>query len=508
MAEATTSGEGNFLVLSEVTVPMSQPETTPPSEEPLPDDDDAPTSDTDDEAPQATLQSQPLRTLKRLQAMLDDSDYASSAVAPSVDQLWTRHDRAKYRRTRRAEKQRRDIQEQRYREMEREQIVRREREREELRRDLRRRETAQQEAMQRQFVEEFTDDETDTDGGGRGFTLPNLPVYLSDGETEEEGDERQRSSTSGTDAVVPSFSHAARRAAQMEQRDVRMSSSGQSHLYMDSRRNPLLSSSPHQGEILSPYHPYPGPTTSPQQQQYHLQQGAMPQYYPQSLNNPPHTAQGAAARQYPFTLNQQQMEHQQRHYEHQYTSWAQAAANGYHYPPPTPPPSYPQQQQMHGHPNEQHATYPPYTSSYPSVFQQQQQQQQATTMESPTETHPYATHPGFFTRDTQQSNSQVVFPPNREDRYSSVPSMEDPFQSSPNAVMIEHNNDSIRKPDASSLLPSDHIEESDCDVTNESVSRNRTTTDIPVTIVPHDWIRCIVSSTIHRLSLLLVPNPN
>ena len=138
----------------------------------------------------ATTNSQPLRTLQKLQAMLDDSDYATHTVSstipttttaaatesesvidnssssppvvntavaesttssststnpplqqqppPPQDKLWTSKDRAKYRRTRRTEKQRQQQLQQReqrareIRDIQRQRIIREERERKEL----------------------------------------------------------------------------------------------------------------------------------------------------------------------------------------------------------------------------------------------------------------------------------------------------------------------------------------------------------------------------------------
>jgi hypothetical protein len=445
--------------------------------------------------------SQPLRTLKRLQAMLDDSDYATSAVSPAsvvdshnLDQvndamlysdtttdtnnqsqqqqtiipasntdnndpqekLWTRQDRAKYRRTRRAEKQRRDYEEQRmqqYREMERERIVRQERERkelEDLRRkqmevmELQRREAAKREAMQRQILyeEEFTDDETDTDGV-MGFELPNLPVYLSDGETDdfsEEGDDLHHQARSNRPPGLGSYGSMARRSAQVSpqraqpQRDFRQPSNNGPQPYQyghprnaeyNYRRAQQRGQHQPQRQMPPPQFDYRQPP--PHQQQQHggyatndfAQQGVAPhqyQYNPNHQQPQEHEREGAP-QQYQLNPNQQQMEQQQQH-QHQYAAWAQAAANGYYYPLPVPPAGQQQharhdqqstQNQQYAHnvpyqtngPNQGYAQSP-YTSSYPSFLPQQRaapppesQSSQAIPMNQRPGTQ------GFFSRDNQ-----------------------------------------------------------------------------------------------------------
>eukprot|EP00804_Cyclotella_cryptica_P028940 CCRYP_012372-RA/>CCRYP_012372-RA protein AED:0.08 eAED:0.08 QI:290/1/1/1/0.8/0.5/6/3004/916 len=452
--------------------------------------------------------SQPLRTLKRLQAMLDDSDYATSALSPASlttgnahpldhtdampypdsgsdttttkpqtttaaasaaaqttnntpEKLWTRQDRAKYRRTRRSEKQRRDYNEQyraqQLREMERERIVRQERERkelEDLRRkqlevlELQRREAQQREAeMQRQLLrleetETFTDDETDTDG--MGFELPNLPVYLSDGETEdfsEEGDENQgvlhdgeraRSDRAGgltyghSSSVTRRSSvvgHGTGMAQPQRQFGMPQQSGPSPYMYAPPRNSGFdyrqaqaqqRQSPPPQQRQMPPPYDYRQPISPQQQQQQHRAystnlppQGGTPQY---QFNNP----------------NQQQMEEQQRQYEQQYAAWAQAAANGYYYPPPIPPPTatfqqqhapqsqHPAQNQQYTSsfrppyptdgqpPNQGYAPPPPYNVHFPSFLPQQR-------AAPPPESQALQAMPGyqrfgsqgFFSRDNQ-----------------------------------------------------------------------------------------------------------
>jgi hypothetical protein len=336
--------------------------------------------------------------------------------------------------------------------MERERIVRQERERkelEDLRRkqlevlELQRREAQQREAeMQRQLLrleetENFTEEETDTDG--MGFELPNLPVYLSDGETEEfseEGDENgvlrdgDQARSDRTGGMSYGYSSVARRLPQghsasmaQPQRELGMpQQSGPSgptpynNMYgpprrsgFDYRQGQQRQSSP---QMPPPYdYRPPIPPQQQQQQQHHPAystnfptQGGTPQY---QFNNP----------------NQQQIEEQQRQYEQQYAAWAQAAANGYYYPPPIPPSTatFQQQHAQHPPPNQQYtssfrppyqpndhprnqgyALPPPYSVSYPSFLPQQRaapppesQALQATPGYQRLETQ------GFFSRDNQ-----------------------------------------------------------------------------------------------------------
>lgn len=195
---------------------------------------------------------QPLRTLRRLQAMLDDSDYVTHSVVSSsspsssplsiitptsvtlhvgvdtknnddygveeeksayietagaksseFDKLWTSKDRAKYRRARSTDKQRQqDENACKLRYLERQQIIHEERGRKNeflIFFENKEEELWLQQKRAFHFDEstDLTDDETDDAhgyyggiGGGSsssvGFELPNLPVYLSDGETEED----------------------------------------------------------------------------------------------------------------------------------------------------------------------------------------------------------------------------------------------------------------------------------------------------------------------------------
>lgn len=501
----------------------------------------------------STPQSQPLRTLKRLQAMLDDSDYATSAVTPtttieshSLDQdafypetsntaapqqppqpmhaepnkLWTRQDRAKYRRTRRHEKQRRDYEQQRalqYREMERQQIVRAERERrelEDLRRkqmevlELQRREAEKRESMQRQFME-YSDEETETDGG---FELPNLPVYLSDGEvTEEEGSDEPISSGQGRNSpnnISQQYSPVARQAAQMHQsqtmqpsRDVIAARNGPSYQYVQPRNSLYSYEQRHQQTHPPPQRQEPTPQFDynrppPQQQQSgsysnYPQQETTQQYQynkQQQMNDHYHQPQ---QQQHIFNTNQQQMEEQAAQYAHQYKVWSEAAANGYYYPPPTPPTSYGHQhgeqvnqnQQNHVppyqapyysnvNPNTRYATPPLYRQSYPSFLPQQR----ATVPESQAGqpiTNEHSGNQGFFSRDshvTQEWLQQQQSSPDDQNENGHTPP-----GAKADANMIDANK-VVRQEKVISLVSTDpsalYAEGPYCELKDESVSVN------------------------------------
>jgi hypothetical protein len=600
IAEASSNG-GNFMVMSEVTVPLnekgeqihSDTRNTPDvngdgvddrteSSSILNDNDSNNAgsadqssggggSDTDGEEddeeetpdnivqPQSVAQaqataatdasvSQPLRTLKRLQAMLDDSDYATSAVTPASaieshnldqdalysnkmqstppepDKLWTRQDRAKYRRTRRAERQRHDYEQQRaqqFREMERQHIVRAERERkelEDLRRkqlevlELQRREAAKREAMQRQFME-YSDEETDTDG--MGFELPNLPVYLSDGETEEFEEEGSEEKFQGRNRPsVPSYLH--RRGASVKTRDFRgQNSAVPSFSYAPPRNSEYDSyhraqqrhTPPTQRQTPQFDYRQPSPPQQQQQQTYSTnyvqQQGASPQYQytpnQQQINEQQQQQQPQQAQQYQFNPNQEQ----QQQYEHQYTAWAQAAANGYYYPPPIP------HQQQHVHPNQQHQNQqftppyrppyppnqpnegfvhpPPYGQSYPSFVPQQRATLPETQAGAPVNQHPG--NQGFFSRDNhvtqewlqQQSTLATQHDPNLNFTPAgdgTMPmAMDVELQNSSTATVMERAT-AMRQDVMSPLIPTDsatiiapiNAEGPYCELKDESVS--------------------------------------
>ena len=348
-------------------------------------------------APIESTNSQPLRTLKRLQAMLDDSDYATHTVSsessrnivndepsspPQVsnassstvqttanppppsqpDKLWTSKDRAKYRRTRRTEKQRQQHQqEQRAREIrdiQRQRIIREERERkelEELRRkkaellerqgqEQQRRQQMQQQAIQQyeEATTDFTDDETD----GKGFELPNNPVYLSDGELTETEDFSEEKD----DSLPHRPSQVSTNQVQNQQQRYQKQYQYNNYQRASKQANTM------NNNAYPNYHQYR--QHPPQAGQHHV-----PYSPPHPPNMPP----------YPINSSQQQIQQQQMQYEQNYSAWAQAAANGYFYPPPTPPGSYGQQypytnSQQHQSPQNQpfqQQFYPHQPAPYP-----------------------------------------------------------------------------------------------------------------------------------------------
>ena len=107
--------------------------------------------------------SKPLRTLRKLQAMLDDSDYTTSTLPRK---LWTSQDRATYKRQQQQQQQ--------------ELLA------------LQRQAWQQQKQGEHQKQAVTYEDEDDTDSG---YTLPNLPIYVSDGESPEFDPPRSPSST-------------------------------------------------------------------------------------------------------------------------------------------------------------------------------------------------------------------------------------------------------------------------------------------------------------------------
>ena len=405
-----------------------------------------------DSSTEANAASQPLRTLKRLQAMLDDSDYATHTVAPDSatviasdvtnevienvshnsnshtdpppiqqaavsssstnppppnhninnnpmsggpEKLWTSKDRAKYRRTRRTEKQRqqqREYEEQharKIRDIQRQRIIREERERKELE-ELRlkraevmkrqqRYEDQQKQQQLNQFMHyndgdntDFTDDDTDTDGG-KGFDLPNLPVYLSDGEATDDFSEE-------TEESAPKMMH---------------------------RRSPIRPSSnyPPPSNNSRQRGPYQRPPLPQNMAQHHYQNaqqippqtniGTYQNYQQQQQQYPSHSQpQQPMSHQQQYQYNgqsnnnanpqQSMQENHQRQYDQQYAAWAQAASNGYYYPPP------PQ--------------LPPTAASFQQAQVLQQSQQQAQQQQHPSypQQYPYQNQHGGHPYHTQQ----------------------------------------------------------------------------------------------------------
>mmetsp|Transcript_6820 Transcript_6820/g.15077 ORF Transcript_6820/g.15077 Transcript_6820/m.15077 type:complete len:1260 (-) Transcript_6820:80-3859(-) len=451
------------------------------------------TSDVSDPtADAANSASQPLRTLKRLQAMLEDSDYATHTVAPAsgtvigssetnvdelsdventikgtktnsqtnqgehqampqtqastvnnsneslssqTDKLWTSKDRAKYRRTRRTEKQRQERQQREYeeqharkiRDIQRQRIIREERERKELV-ELRRKqaEVINRQRQQQQYeqqnggqekqffhFEETSDFEDDTDTDGMGFELPNLPVYLSDGETDD-------------------FSEESDELPKMQQRPpprpIRQLNNNYSpqNPQQQEYRMPDPSMGQNNNMPQQPYqYAHPGIQQQSQQQQQPPPQQRTNTPYPNSYQQyPPYSQQQQTMpqyQQYGQHNHQQMQEDQRRQYEQHYAAWAQAAANGYYYPPPPHPSTMTfQQQQRAQQQQQQQQQQQPHQSSYPpqqnpyTTQQQQMQQNQG---------HPYATHAqqqSYYMQQLQQQQQAEAHSSAARGPYSSI----------------------------------------------------------------------------------------
>ncbi len=410
----------------------------------------------------ASTVSQPLKTLKKLQAMLDDTDYATTTLtsSPSIgstdsdgdiasssrkpgdkaamssstspfspteastnqgvhpkkhsrytghdhsqtqkienytsppsesdevihEKLWTSKDRSKYRRTRRTEKQRqqRDYEEQRareIREIQRQRIIREERERkdlEELRRkqlevlERERHQHQKHQHMQQQSLQhdqsdlffEETDFTEETDTDGKGFELPNLPVYLSDAEQTDDFSEEAEDNIPAmkTRPYQPPGLSSPMQQMQQSYRPPQMQTPYQYPPPLDQRINyPQLQqhSLQHPPTQSGPYGPYPDyrqqslpPYQQQQQQQQHDQ---FSQYSDQTRTQ--------------FNSNNQQIQDRIHQFEQEYAAWAQAARNGYYYPPPTHPAAFALQRQQAPQ-LSQNADYP----SFPYENQQKQQQ--------------------------------------------------------------------------------------------------------------------------------------
>ena len=343
-------------------------------------------SDTDEEEDEgvvssSTSSSPPLRTLQRLQAMLDDSDYASAPIqeaslhsdegrhhideasASSQDKLWTSKDRVKYRRTRRTEKQRRQQREfeehqaRKARDMQRLMIIQEEREREEARRKEESLRNIQERQRRQQFVSrdpessELTDDDTDTDA--LEFELTNNPVYFSDGEQSDDFSEEDEHSH-----LPPQ----------------RSPEYGQHQNQMPNHMN-------HMNQYGGGSYQLPSPSSATGFNQFSLpQQRFGPDQHPHMPNMPQNYQQYPPQQQNPqysqfSDLHQQQIMQDARQYSQQYAAWAQAAANGYHYPPPQPPTTpeqpYNTNQNLQVPPHQHH----PASSFDPRYYRVPQQQQ-------------------------------------------------------------------------------------------------------------------------------------
>mmetsp|Transcript_31292 Transcript_31292/g.74646 ORF Transcript_31292/g.74646 Transcript_31292/m.74646 type:complete len:989 (+) Transcript_31292:288-3254(+) len=331
-------------------------------------------SDTDedeDEGVASTSSSPPLRTLQRLQAMLDDSDYASapiqeaslesaegrhpidesSASSSTQEKLWTSKDRVKYRRTRRTEKQRRQQREfeehqaRKARDMQRLMIIQEEREREDARRKEESLRNIQERQRRQQFVSrdaessELTDEDTDTDAANE-FELTNNPVYFSDGEQSDDFSEEDEHPHLPPQSSPEYGQHQNQMPNHMNHMS-QYGSGNYQHQFSPPQQRFGPDQHPHMPNMPQNYQQYP-----PQQPQY-------------SQFSDPH---------------QQQMIQDARQYSQQYAAWAQAAAIGYHYPPPQPPTTpeqpYNTNQNLQAPPHQHH----PASSFDPRYYQVPQQQ--------------------------------------------------------------------------------------------------------------------------------------
>ncbi|KAL7429931.1 hypothetical protein ACHAXH_002289 [Discostella pseudostelligera] len=408
-----------------------------------------------------TISSQPLRTLKRLQAMLDDTDYATT----TADKLWTSKDRAKYRhrakyrRTRRTEQhqqrqhQRQHREEDEYegqnsdarklRHLERQRIIREEQERrkELVEQQQRRRQQQQQQEQlqlqqQRQQIQtqqqsqhqlksqfdetaasDFTDDDTDdTDGyygggygGSGGFELPNLPVYLSDGETDDFSEEME-----GSDPVPPppppKFANPPGINAQQhnQQQQQQQQHGFQQGIQPKMHPPPPGRMGQNSRGMSQPYYIHPEQQQAQNQvgqqspTQYESSNGPYQNYrqqYPPYLQQQQNQALPQSSQQYQYGHNprQQQVTMQDSH-QQQYAAWAQAAsaaaaaaANGYYYPLPPPPPhpsaqtpfqlaqqqAMSQEQHQLSQAQQPHPQSSSYTQQYPGSLSRSHQHQAA-----------------------------------------------------------------------------------------------------------------------------------
>jgi len=312
--------------------------------------------------------SQPLRTLKKLQAMLDETDYVtesanltrlqtaedsstdrgdidSISIQPPMNQqadgaivweeekekassasLWTSKDRSKYKRQQQLQNEKR---------------------------------IAPQES------EDGTEDATDD---GLGYTLPTLPIYLSDGEisTEDEDTQEERQDGHSINTTTPT-------TFPTQQHQLRNDSSTQSpHLTYNSPTPPVhTSSQPFTVDSTSQQTQYSSPPTAP------FAPYPWNYFYPPMYSNmnPPPYSVPTPLPPYPTSATQPQ------------SSWTSAYPP---YPYPQPPPNYPNYI-----PPAQHSQS--YPSQYPSQLQQQQQQEPRYPMDdfNPTNTNSQPSHPMY-----------------------------------------------------------------------------------------------------------------
>jgi len=314
--------------------------------------------------PQATGSNKPLQTLEKLQQMLDETDYMTTGrkALGNNNELWTSKDRSKYKKQQKKNAQK----QQRILEMVEEQqqqssstVPQRTVPPPPAQGTPALNQQQQQKQQQQQdwypppppqyyqphfnsgnnpnadlqgTSEADTTEQSDTDGDGLGYTLPNLPIYLSD--NEDEGTE--------SDASIAALNNEATTTTASNQ------SPAQNHPVGNSAPPKPNSTTNVVPQQTTPYHPSLQQQQQQAQQQYQNQQGRPPQ-------------------------QQQQAQQQQQWY-------------GYPYTPPPPPTAYPvpaQQQTYYSWgppPPPQPFYYPrPYVPRVDSMrrpAQQQQRQQQ------------------------------------------------------------------------------------------------------------------------------------
>ena len=381
-------------------------------------------------------QSQPLRTLKKLQAMLDDSDYATAATATSpvakapvataaasaklsfeddagmaaaqqampavaatslstqqqqqqqqqqkqeAEKLWTSKDRSKYKKQRRLRQERER----------REQLEEQRRKWQQAGLSLSSDDDDVDQKSERDYdagaalVATDTDDDafltdgTTTEDDGLGYSLPNLPVYLSDSEGNSDDFELlDDDDDEGDHRVPPPPPSAAQQFHQHQQSQQR----AQSYFFQQQPLPPPSQAQyQHHGQGQGQQSPSPSAASYNQLMSGSQQQQLLPgdpylqyppynpyQYYPQQQQQ-----QGGPPMNYPYPFpgaaapNHQYNQQQYAQYMQQYAAWAAAAAaaqadsggsSAYPPPPPQGPPPY-QQSNYNGNAQRSYPQQSPY----------------------------------------------------------------------------------------------------------------------------------------------------
>ena len=207
----------------------------------------------------------PLQTLEKLQQLLDNTDYltttddlsqqqhsqeqqrtqssSTKTTVGGINSLWTSKDRTKYKKQQRLQK---------------EQIRLKQQQEEQLRK--------QQQPMS------DTEELSDTDNDFLGYTLPNLPVYLSDG--EEETDETTFLSEQSSSTWPPEPSSSSRSQKKQKQKQERQLLSQQQ--YLQQQRELFLAQSQQQTPPPRNSAPYQNQQPPPPQQLPYYGTGAYP----------------------------------------------------------------------------------------------------------------------------------------------------------------------------------------------------------------------------------------